>query len=256
MKFTALSLRQSAFISLVFLGVTCAAHAQFTLTGTSYFQNFDSLGTANESVSLPNSWSVTDNASLSSLGTLVSSVGRNTWADTAGGARNVASSTGHTGSESASNQHTFTNRALGYRQGSSVGDPGAAFVFHANTTGLGNFSLSFDFMTLDVETRSTTFSVQVSINGTDWTTLTTVADSSSFGSQSVSASSITPAIDNQSSVYFRIAALSAASGSGSRDTIAVDNFQLNYSAIPELANTVLLTGLATVMGCVAMRRRR
>ena len=246
---------------LAIIGLAAAtlagAHAQVLLTNGTYSEGFNSLGNATGSTSIPSGWSISNNATTSSLGTLLTTTDRNTWADTTGGSRNVASTTGLTSSSTTTVQNAASNRALGYRQSGSIGDPGAAFVFNFNSTGLTISTISFDFLTVDPQTRTTTWLAQVSINGTAWTSLTTspvtITDSASWGLTSVSISTVPTLVDNISSGYFRLFASVASSGSGSRDTIAIDNFSL--TAVPE-PSTWALIGLGSAFALWNIRRRR
>lgn len=212
--------------------------AQVLLTGTQYTQNFDTLGNAIGSVNLPTGWSWTnDTATASALGTLLTSVTRNNWSTTTGGAWNFASTAGLTSASNNAAQDASTNRAFGYRQ-TNTQDPSASFNFNFNSTGFELTSLSFDFLTLDISSRTTTWLLQVSVNGTTWVDLATspaaITDAATWGSVTFSASSIPSLVDNVASGYIRLAALTTSSGGGgSRDAIAIDNFQLNYTAVPE-----------------------
>jgi hypothetical protein len=58
-------------------------------------------------------------------------------------------------------------------------------------------------------------------------------------------------LDNSSNAYFRIVALSSSSGSGSRDTIAIDNFSI--TAVPEPHEYAL--GIAALLGGIILIRR-
>lgn len=228
-----------------------SASAQVSLSGISYTENFNSIDSG-----IPAGWSVKTGATSSVLGTDVSLVTAETsWATSTGNFRNVAASTGLTSSSDVPTQGNSANRAIGIRQTGSFGDPGAAFTFNFNSTGYTNVSFSLDAMMLSVQGYSTTWSLQSSTNGTSWTTHATWSDPGTFGSTSVSSGGVISALANQSSAYIRFVALSAATGSSSRDTIAIDNFSMSFSAVPEPSTYAALLG-AAALGLTLVRRRR
>lgn len=235
----------------LFLGLA-SLDAQVVISGPGYSQNFDDIGT-----SLPTGWTVRNNATSSTLGTSLSfNTAETTWGTTTGNFRNVASATGLSSGSSNTAQGDSTDRALGVRQSGSFADPGASFNFNFSTIGVNVAAISLDMMMLDVEGRSTTWSIQYGIGAspTSWTTLGTYADPGTWGTThySFNSSNFGTSLDNLSSVWFRVAALTAATGSGSRDTFAIDNFSLS---IPEPASAaLLLTGLGAVF--VARKRRK
>ncbi len=213
-----------------------SAVAQVTLTGTNYTQNFNSLTNG-----LPPGWSVRTNATATSLGVAATfPTAAKSWADTTGEFGNCAALTNNaglpvTGSESAATQATYTNRVLAVRQTGSFGDPGAAFVFQiASTTGFSNLTFSLDFCLLKSNNYSTTWTVGYAVGNTPaaFTTLGTYSDPGSIGTTNRSFALGTDANDQPNNVWIRVAALSAATGSGSRDTFGVDNFTLNYESAP------------------------
>jgi uncharacterized protein len=234
--------------------------SQATLSGTSYIQNFNDLAT-----DLPDGWTVRVGATASSLGTeQLYSKTTVTWGDTSKGFRNVASTSGLNSSSSTLAQHGSSDRALGVRQASDFGDPGAAFVFNFNSTGLNLNSLSFDALMLSVQTRSTTWTIDYGIGATptSFTSLGTYSDPGVWGSTPFSVSgSVLDALSNQASVWIRIVALVASTGSGSRDTFAIDNFTLSYGAIsgapiPEPSTYAAIFGALALGGVMWHRRRK
>jgi hypothetical protein len=56
-------------------------------------------------------------------------------------------------------------------------------------------------------------------------------------------------------VFIRLAALSESTGTGSRDTIAIDNFGLSFTPVPEPEDYGLITAIA-LLGWVGWRGRR
>lgn len=207
--------------------------AQVVLDGSSYSQNFNSVGAG-----LPPGWSVWTNATDASLGAVASfETNATSWADSAGEFRNCASVTNNSGilatNAGSGTQHTFTNRVLAVRQGSSFGDPGAAFVFQIlNTTGLSNLQFSVDFMMLDDEGRDTVWTVDYGIGSApgSFTVLGAYTNSGTPGTISRPTYELGSEVSDQSDVVtLRIAALDDSTGSGSRDTFGLDNFLLSFN---------------------------
>lgn len=240
------------------LGATSVCPAQVVLSGSSYFQNFDSLGSG-----LPDGWTVRTGASVNSTGSAWSVRPRDetSWATNTEEFRDVGSAQSLPSGTSVDAQRGSTNHALGVRQGGSFAtDPGASFQFSFDASAVSINSLSIELQMLDVETRSTTWSIQWSQNGgTAWTTLNSWADPGIFGVTAYTfAAADLAGMNGQSSVLFRVAALSASTGSDSRDTIAIDNFSLNYSptSIPEPATAAALAGVTALVGAIGRRWRR
>ncbi len=229
-----------------------------TLSGTSYVQSFDSLGTTSGSATLPAGWDVRTAATGTALGTTSPSVVKQTWGVSTAGFINTASATGLTESASSESQNASTNRAVGLRTSGSFGDPGAAFNFNFDSTGLTLTAGSIDLMMLDVEPRSVTWSLQYGLGTapTAFTTIATWPDPGVWGTTSFTFTSASlTAMSGQPSVWLRVAALSASTGTGVRDTIAIDNFQIAF--VPEPAACVSgLAGVACSVVVLARRRPR
>lgn len=203
---------------------------QVTLSGTSYTQNFDGIGSG-----LPTGWSVRTGATNSARGTSGTfTTTKTSWSDTGGRFKNLASANSLASTATTTDQNNSTDRALGIRQSGSFGDAGASFEFEiANTTGRESFSLTMKHQMLSVQGRSTTWSVQYSTNGgTAWSTLGTYTDPGTFGSTSATYSFGTALNDKSSTVIIRVVALTGSSGSGSRDTYGIDDFVLSWTMIP------------------------
>jgi hypothetical protein len=222
-----------------------------TLSGTSYTQNFDSVGSG-----LPTGWTVNTNATVSSSGgTNAFDTTITSWSNTADRFKNLASSDGLLVGSSAAAQNASTDRALGIRPSATFGDPSGAFVFTlANTTGFTGFGLSFEFHTLDpVAARTNTWTVDYRIGPTgSFTSIGTVTDGV-FGKTNFTGSFGSALNNTNAQVQIRIAALSASTGSGARDVVAIDDYQLTWTAIPE-PSTVILVGLG-LAGALFMRQR-
>lgn len=245
-------------VFLTFLGFIAAGHVQAQTT--IYSQNFNTIESG-----LPTAWSLSINASATTVGTpgatFVSA--KTTWGDGAGNFRNVASAAGLLSTATQAQQDASTNRALGLRQSGSFGDPGAAFNLNFGTVGATVTSLSLDLMMLSVQTRSTPFAIQYGIgtNPASFTTLGTYNDPGLFGTTTLTYTPLDfgTSLNGQSSIFFRVVALSGSTGSGSRDTIAIDNFTLqgfgSVQLIPEPSTWALLGIGLLGFGARSARRR-
>jgi hypothetical protein len=251
----------SSILALIFAGA-CAGRAALVLSGTSYTENFDSIGSG-----LSAGWAVYTSASSSSLGTSTTfNTTMSTWTQTgeiaSGGFWNVASADGLSSGSIDTTQNGSTDRAIGFRQVSTGGlDPGAAVVLNIqNTAGFGNFALSVKIQLLADNGHSTDLALDYRIGDTGgFTTLTTFTDPNTFGSTTVSLNStdLNAWNDQSSDIWFRIAAVNPSTGSGSRDTFGIDDFSLTYSAVPEPAAWGAISGAGLVALCVwrVWRRR-
>ncbi len=226
-------------ILLLICSYCTSSLAQVTLTGTSYTQNFNAVGT-----SLPSGWGVYTGATATALGTASTlTTAQTSWVSTTGNFRNTASANGSTSGDAVTAQNANTDRALSVRQTGSFGEPGAAFaVQFANTTGLQGFVATIKLQSLDVgSTRTTTWELQYATGGTP-TSFTTIATGTTGGSAftNTTLSGMLPAtINNQSQpLWLRVVALNASTGSGNRATSGIDDFSLTYtsaSTAPTLA---------------------
>lgn len=250
-KFTAV-----AAIAATSLALAGRAHA------VTYTENFDNLSNG-----LPAGWSVSSDATATNIGnqsgTYIATAGTTTaWGDTTAGFKNSASATGLASTATTATQTSASNRALGLRQTGAFADPGAAFNFNFSTSGATVSNISIDLMMLSVQGRSTTFTIQYGVgpNPTSFTTLGTYPDPGTFGTTSFTfgTADFGTSLNNQSNVFFRIVALTAATGSGSRDTVGIDNFSLTssnpISTIPEPA-TYILFGVGLLVCAQRFRRR-
>lgn len=250
-------------LSLAALAFTASAQTPLTLTGTSYFQNFDTLATNG----LPTGWALYTGATTTSLGTggaksfltngaayYDTSFATGCYycgcgSDVSSGAFKNCASGDIPGIDTSScaEQTAATLRSLGVRQSSKFGDPGASFVLElANTTNISNIALAFHFQSLDITSgRSVTWTLDYGIGATPTTFTavtplvgTMVSGGKQFVDDSVAA--ILPAaVNNQSTpVWIRISALSASTGSGNRPTTAIADFGMvynNVNAIPTIS---------------------
>lgn len=208
-------------------------------TTSPFLIDFNSIGAG-----LPDGVSVRTGASASALGTDITfKTSSELWKQTAGAFKNFASGTGLTATSDSASQANSTNRALGVRQVSNTsstfpnGDPGVAFVFQIdNTVGKSNVQLDFLLQSLDdASTRTTTWAVDYAVGDapTTFTPATTTGTMTTGGSQfSISAitASFGGALDNQTGkVWIRIVALTGTTGSGTRATTAIDNFNITWN---------------------------
>jgi autotransporter-associated beta strand protein len=193
---------------------------------TWYTQNFNSIGSG-----LPTGWTTGTAATASSLGTTVAfTTSAVDWTITGAAFKNYAAATGLAFDASSAAQNASPDRALGVRPSSSFGDPGAAFTYAFSTTGRTIDTLSIDMMMLDVEGRTTDWLLQYGIGAspTSFTTLGTWTTPATFGTTTLSFSGATVSgMSDQANLVFRVVALSASSGSGSRDSIGIDNFRID-----------------------------
>ena len=204
--------------------------ATLSLTGTSYTQNFDGIGSG-----LPTGWDVRTGASATALGTKQSvtvTPGATTdWANTTGAFKNVASSDGLTSTAVSNTQSAATDRALGLRATGAFGDSGAAFNFNFDATSASfsgaSTALSLSLQMLSVQARSQTFTVQYGIGAapSTFTTLGTYTDPAVFGSTTLSYTGTDlSALTGQANAWIRVVGLTSSTGSGNRDTIGLDDF--------------------------------
>ena len=253
-------MKTTYFVACVGLFLFCHPQSQgaLVLSGTSYVQTFDSIGSG-----LPTGWSVRTGANASFEGTAASfTTAATSWGDTTGAFKNVASSDGLTSGASTAVQAASTDRALGIRQTGTLGDPGGAFVLQIDKTlGLKNFALSLKAQMLSVQTRSTTWTIDYRIGDSgSFTTLATYSDPGAFGSTSFSfnSSQLSTWNNQASDIWFRVVALGGSTGSSSRDTFAIDDFTLGYSPVPEphVLGIISGLGLLAIFGIRTWRERR
>lgn len=239
----------TATIQLILLLPT---YSQVTLTGNSYTESFDGIGSG-----LPNGFFVTTTASATSVGTAATfNTTPTAWNVTNAGFKNYASADGLTASSTSTEQAASTDRALGVRQtgtSGTGGDPGAAFYFQiANTLGLENLQLTFSLQSLDITSpRTTTWLVQYGIGAspTSFVTVGTTPSPLTTGNSTFSATTVTASfgssLDNLSQpVWIRIVTLDASTGSGARATTGIDDFTLTYAASGTSSTAVPSAGSA------------
>ena len=233
----------TAFLSALMFVTCTTATAQVILSGTSYNQNFDNIGTA-----LPTGWTVRTSATATALGNVATlATAAADWKNIGGGFKNYASADGLNAASTVTEQNVNTDRSLGVRQTNGLGDPGAAFVLQLNNTaGLTGFLMSFKLQSLDnTSTRTTTWRVDYAV-GAAPTTFTAVGTTSTTGGSTFSNNTLTidfaSALDNISQpVWIRIVAVTGSSGSGNRASTGIDDVQLNYSNNGTVTTNVSVT---------------
>lgn len=242
----------------LFLGAALfnqSVQGQLILNGTNYTQNFDAISNG-----IPAGWSVRISATTNSLGTITTSYNAagKTWGSTSGEFGNCAStvdnsSTNFNGAESTAVQGNCTNRALAIRQAGtfSGSDPGAAFVLQlADTIGRSNLTFNLDMDLLHTNGYITVWTIQYAVGNspTNFTTLGTYTNAVNFGATVQTYNLGADANGTSSNVWIRIAALSAATGSGSRATFGIDNFSLSWTtngvsaAVPHISGIIVTNG--------------
>lgn len=237
------SLFMKNLLTLVLFSFALSAWGQVTLTGSSYTETFDGIASG-----LPTGWTVRTGATVSAIG--IASTFTNaatTWGSATGNFRNCASGDGMVSTASGTDQSNSTDRALSVRQTGSFGDPGAAFILQlTNTTGFQTFQAQFKLQSLDAgSTRTTTWTLDYGVGATP--TSFTPLSSGTTGGGSFSNNTINVVlpvgIENQNTpVWIRIVTLSVSTGSNSRTTTGIDDFNLTYSAInPSVPNITINT---------------
>jgi hypothetical protein len=160
------------------------------------------------------------------------------WNQTSAGLKNFASATGLVATSDATAQNAATNRALGIRQTSSTGyDPGASYLFRIdNTIGKSNLQLSFLLQSLDNSIgRTTIWKVQYGIgdNPVTFTDATSVpaalSTTPTFGSTPVTVNFGSALNNIGQTVWIRVVALAATTGTGSRPSTAIDDLSLSWN---------------------------
>lgn len=200
--------------------------------------NFDAVANG-----LPAGVSLRTAASKTALGNAISFSGaKASWSAATGAFKNFASATGLTATSDQAAQDASTNRALGIRQVGNTSssfpgsDPGAAFVFAiSNMSGKTNLQLSFLLQSLDDgSARSTAWTVDYATGDNPQSFIpVTVSGNAVTGNSLFSSNTINVdfgnALDNvNSKIWIRIVTLSAASGSGSRASTAIDDVQFSW----------------------------
>lgn len=216
-------------------GGSTTSNPTLTLSGTSpYTIDFNGIGSAlpdGVRLGMSNTTSVTDTNDV-----LVTTA--TPWATSTANFRNIASATGASQGADDATQAGYSNRALGIRQTSSVGDPGAGVVFIlANTTGKTLTQMTFQLQSLDAGSgRTTTWAVEYAVGDavpTSFTALSPTGTLTSGGAAFTNNLVIVPlpaALSNQAQkVWIRVWAKSGTSGSGNRATTGIDDVKFYFN---------------------------
>lgn len=244
-------------------GLTLANEIRVTAQGVS--ENFNSLASG-----LSSGWTVRTGGTSSSVGTAVAPgatflLAATDWgsggtgSNLSGNFRNVASANAGLASTALiSEQAAAVDRALAVRLTSGFGDPGASFAYQFSTAGKVIDSLSVDLQTLSVQPRVTNWLVQIGVGAspTSWTTVATYADSTAFGSTTLTfGGADLAAIADQQDAWFRVVTLVTATGSGNRDTFGIDNFRLSFAGSPAIIGTEDEAAAVSYTGAVSLAGR-
>jgi len=245
-------------IALLIAGVAAgfAANAQLSLSGSSYTQNFDNIGNG-----LPLGWEVDSAATPTAKGVVMAfDTTRTAWAVTTGKFKNFAAKGSFTVNNiPVATQAAATDRALGLR---GVGNLDSMVAFElqiANTSGLTNFNLAFDLMSLDsTSPRIATWAVDYGFgaNPTSFTTAT-ANGTLTTGGNTFSSNNITvnfgSALNNQTGpVWIRIIIPHKTTGSGTRTSYGIDNFNLTWSGTSATNYRPLVTAKMPVNGATGV----
>lgn len=245
----------SSLIMVILMGLN--ANAQINLTGTSYSETFDGISTG-----FPTGWKIKLHATSTALGTdTVLTTTKTKWNSTTRGAFNYASADGLTATSDSAAQASSTDRVMGFRQISTVGDPGVAYTMEiANTTDRNSFSMNFKLLSLDASSpRVVTWKVQYGVGAspTTFTDITTSPATITTGGSAWTNTSVTAdfgaLLDNQAGpVWIRIVTLSTSTGSGNRPTSAIDDVNLTWTngTATTVAAPVFTPGTGTYFGSV------
>lgn len=241
-----------------------ASAQPLTLTGTNYYQSFDTITGGG----LPSEWSVREgNVNTTSLGNLVAfntDSGTDVWSTNSGKFYDLAGASNNgtvfVGTESAAIQNAATNRCVAVRVTAAFGDTnatgGVAFALEiASTTNLGSFGIDLDFLLLNIQGRSNIWTVEYGLGNSptsftsvgSYTALSSNAPAGVFGATHKSFSFGT-ALDNQPGpVWIRIADDTLitsplnSGGSGSRPMVGIDNVNLSWAAVAPVTNPAVIT---------------
>jgi hypothetical protein len=239
---------------IVATSFSSVASAQVTLTGTSYSEDFNNLSSG-----LPTGWTVSTAATSTTLGTAATfTTDPISWGSAASsGVFRNTSGLNIAASSNSSTQSSNTDRALGWRPNLAGEREGAITLQLSNTTGFQNFNLSLSVYTFNDVTAVATYVLEYRVGSSgSFTQLgSTYTTGAAFSEQtySVTSTSLTALNDQNSPVFIRLRGTTS-SGTGSLDGVAIDNFSLSYSAVPEPSTLALLVG-TSVLGLAAFRRR-
>jgi autotransporter-associated beta strand protein len=227
--------RRPLTAGLLASGITLAvmmptkAEAVVLLTGTSYTQNFNTIGTT-ATASLPTGWKMTAAGDTSV-----------SWAD----GTNVTATTqaASSGSPTSGGRYNWgdgsdaSDRAIGFMTSGSYASPNSVILGLTNNTGssISAFNLAFDYERYRINSAAAAITFFVSSNGSDWTAVT-AGDSGAFSTGTSAYNFTTGTVINKSGIS--VSDLSIANGSsyyfrwnfnttgGNSQGLGLDNFDL------------------------------
>jgi len=246
-------------LAIVLSAPLVTLHAQVTLSGTSYFQDFNTLGSG-----LPAGWTVSTGATSTTFGSSVDFASTKTdWSATLAteplNFRNISSANILSTSSSVT-QSANTNRALGWRPATADSRNGAVTFAINNSIGLSNFTLSLTLFSPNNVSMDQTYAVEYRVgnSGTFTQIGATYTTGNVFDATTITANSVTlAALNNQANpIYIRVRGTTSSGTNGSGlDVLGIDDFSLSYAAVPEPATTVAIVAGAALLGAALYRRR-
>jgi hypothetical protein len=258
-------MKTSSFVVLLCASAAIAsvASAQLTLSPSGYFQNFNQLGSG-----LPDGWSVHTGATATGFGTeAVFTSDATSWSNTSSIFRNIASFEGSSTSDNNTTQSNRSDRALGWRPiGVTASDTsarnGAVMLQLTNTLGFRDFELKVTLFTANnVGTTDQNYSLEYRVGDVgEFHSVGAYMTTNPFGDFEMTANAATLAAlnDQIEAVYIRIRGTST-TGTGSLDTLGIDNFSLTYSpaasAIPEPSTYGAIAAGISLLGAIYYRGR-
>ncbi len=162
----------TAFALAAFLGLGAgAARAEFTLTSTTYLEDFNSIGSTS-TATLPSGWLLTAAGTAAptySAGLAATTQAASTGAPTAGGRYNWGNGT------------TTTDRAVGFMTSGGYASPNSVLFGFTNSTGstISSLTLGFDYERYRINTAAAAITFFASTDGINWTPFTS-GDSGAF----------------------------------------------------------------------------
>lgn len=248
----------SVLLTLSVYSASPHLHAQFSLTGMSYSQSFDSLGTS-ATATLPTGWKF-GNTTTYSFGVTATTVAGGTTGTNALGAGSTGGYYNFGNGVTAS----ATDRAAGFLGSSSfTGSRYLLFGFTNNTgSTLADLTLTFDLEKYRNGSRDFDIGFASSTNGTTWTSYAaagqhyTGGGSGAVNPPATTSKSITLTALNLtagSSLYFYWS-YTGVGGSNNAQAIGVDNVSLAATAVPEPSTYAAVLGSAALLAAWLQRR--
>ncbi len=232
------------FLSLciAILSSIVTAQTPYVLSGSSYNQDFDNIGSG-----MPLGWRVDSivnpNGGLGNNAISKFSTTPSTWGNTGRGFKNLASADGLNANATTQDQNNSTDRVLGIRQVSSAGwddkDSLVSASFQiANTIGLTNFNLEFKIQSLNTGAkRYNNWIVQYGFGSNPASFTTAVTNPATITLDSNFTNTLVTVnfganLDNKNQpVWIRIMPSDTTQGTGNRPHVGIDDFKLTWTGI-------------------------